>query len=137
MADFRSERMPSPEGEGRAKSALEDGWDAYRSANKALNKSLFSVFPWLRQTLRGQSASIASDLFGFWLAWQLFGGFEGLQALGMSRTTLYRRISLFRSAFGVHPDVFEMPGVTVDVEAFLAGFTEALGGAAQKQDNAD
>lgn len=123
MADFRAERMASPEGEGRAKSALEDAWDAYHSANKAINKPLYSAFPWLRQALRGQAASAAVDLFGFWLIWRLFGGFEGLQKnLGMSRSTIYRRISAFRAVFGEHPDVCEFPGIEVDVEAFLQDF---------------
>jgi hypothetical protein len=36
------------------------------------------------------------DLMGFWLAWHLEGGFEGLQRLGMSRASIYRRVSLFR-----------------------------------------
>ena len=121
VADYRSERMPSPEGEGRAKHALEDAWDAYHSANKAINKPLFAALPWLRQAVRGQAANAAVDAFGFWLAWRLFGGFEGLQTnLGMSRSTVYRRISAFRSVFGEHPDVFEFPGVEVNVETFVA-----------------
>ena len=121
VADFRSERMASPEGEGRAKHALEDAWDAYHSANKAINKPLFAALPWVRQLVRGQAANAAVDAFGFWLVWRLFGGFEGLQNnLGMSRSTVYRRISAFRSVFGEHPDVFEFPGVTVDVETFVA-----------------
>ena len=128
MADFRSDRSPSPEGEGRAKHALEDAWDAYHSANKAINKPLFAAFPWIKKALRGQAASAAMDLFGFWLLWRLLGGFEGLQQnLGMSRSTIYRRISAFRAVFGEHPDVYEFPGVSVDVEAFIAGL------AAQKQ----
>ncbi len=113
--------MASPEGEGRAKHALEDAWDAYHSANKAINKPLFAALPWVRQLVRGQAANAAVDAFGFWLVWRLFGGFEGLQNnLGMSRSTVYRRISAFRSVFGEHPDVFEFPGVTVDVETFVA-----------------
>ncbi|MFM9919149.1 hypothetical protein [Lacisediminihabitans sp. H27-G8] len=65
------------------------------------------------------------DLFGFWLLWRLVGGFEGLQQnLGMSRSSVYRRISQFRASFGEHPDVYEFPGVTVDVEAFLRGMGE-------------
>jgi len=53
------------------------------------------------------------------------GGFEGLQKnLGMSRSSIYRRVSQFRAAFGEHPDVFEFPGVTVDVEGFLRDMAE-------------
>lgn len=111
--------MPSPEGEGRAKHALEQVWDSYYSTNKAVNKSLFSALPWLKKALSGQPGSAAVDLFGFWLVWRLFGGFEGLQRhLGMSRSTIYRRISAFRAVFGEHPDVYEFAGVSIDVEAF-------------------
>ncbi|WP_137843106.1 hypothetical protein [Microbacterium sp. 2FI] len=125
MADFRSERSASPEGEGRAKDALERAWGAYYSANKAVNKPLYAAFPWLRRLVRGQVASAATDLFGFWLLWRLLGGFDGLQqSLGMSRSTIYRRISAFRSVFGEHPDVYEFPGVTVDLEAFVRGMAK-------------
>lgn len=120
MADFRSDRSPSPEGEGRAKSAVEHAFDSYYSANKAVNKTLYSAFPWIRSLTRGQVASAAIDTFGFWLIWQLFGGFEGLQKhLGMSRSTIYRRIAAFRSVFGEHPDTYQLPGVTIDVEEFI------------------
>lgn len=122
MADFRAERMPSPEGEGRARSALEQAWDAYYSANKTVNKPLLAAFPSLKSMLRGYVNSTMFDLFGFWVMWRLVGGFEGMQTiLGMSRSTIYRRISQFRAAFGEHPDVYEFPGVTVDVEAFVRG----------------
>ena len=42
MADFRSERMPSPEGEGKAKDALESGWDAIYATNKQVNKPIYA-----------------------------------------------------------------------------------------------
>ncbi|TAM66859.1 MAG: hypothetical protein EPN48_14310 [Microbacteriaceae bacterium] len=125
MADFRAERMPSPEGEGRAKSSLEKAWDAYHAANKAVNTPLLAAFPGLKSLMRGYANSTLFDLFGFWLLWQLAGGFEGLQkTLGMSRSSVYRRISQFRAVFGEHPDVYEFPGVTVDVEAFVQGMAE-------------
>lgn len=137
MADFRSDRMASPEGEGRAKHALEDAWDAYYSANRAVNKPLFAAFPWLKNVVRGQISSAAVDVFGFWLVWRLFGGFEGLQQhLGMSRSTIYRRIAAFRSVFGEHPDVYEFPGIDVDVEAFYAA-RAALAGAAPDDTTAE
>ena len=46
--------------------------------------------------LRGQA--------GFWLLWHVEGGFEGLQRIGMSRSSIYRRISAFRKLMEVHPD---------------------------------
>lgn len=125
MADFRAERMPSPEGEGNARSSLEQAWDAYHAANKAVNKPLLTALPGLKSLTRGWATSTMFDLFGFWVMWHLLGGFEGMQtALGMSRSSLYRRISQFRAAFGEHPDVYEFPGVSVDVEAFVRGMTE-------------
>ena len=65
------------------------------------------------------------DVYGFWFAWNLLGGFEGLQkplsegGLGMSRSAVYRRIQLFRVATGAHPDEFSVPGVTIDIDAYV------------------
>jgi hypothetical protein len=39
----------------------------------------------------------------------------------MSRSAIYRRLRLFRKLFGVHPDEFQMPGVTIDLAAFQEG----------------
>lgn len=125
MADFRSERMPSPEGEGRAKHALEQAWETYYDANAKANKPLYAALPFLKSLLRGYTASNVFDLFGFWVAWRLLGGFEGMQKqFGMSRSSLYRRIALFRRVFGEHPDVYEFPGITVDPAAFAVGMSE-------------
>lgn len=122
MTDFRSERMPSPEGEGRAKHALEKAWAAYYGANAKANKPVFAALPFLKSLLRGYTASNVFDLFGFWVAWRLTGGFEGMQKqFGMSRSSLYRRIALFRRVFGEHPDVYEFPGITVDPAEFEVG----------------
>jgi len=125
MADFRSERMPTPEGEGRAKAALESAYETYYKTNTAFNKRLFGAFPELRQAFKGQVGARILDLFGFWFVWQISGGFEGTQkALGISKSQMYRRVALFRQAFGEHPDVCEFPGITVDPAAFLAGMAE-------------
>lgn len=125
MADFRSERMPTPEGEGRAKEALETAYETYYKKNTAFNKRLFGAFPELREMLRGHAGGRVLDLLGFWLMWQISGGFEGTQkALGISKSQMYRRVALFREAFGEHPDVCEFPGITVDPPVFLAGMEE-------------
>lgn len=117
--------MPSPEGEGNARSALEQAWDKCYATNKAVNKPLLAARPGLKSLLRGWATSTMFDLFGFWLLWHLAGGFEGLQTgLGMSRSSVYRRISQFRAAFGVHPDVYKFPGVAVDMEAFVREMSE-------------
>ena len=40
------------------------------------------------------------ELLGFWVLWQTSGGFEGLQLrFGMSESTIFRRVSLFRELF--------------------------------------
>lgn len=125
MADFRSERMPSPEGEGRAKAALESAWETVYKTNKAVNKPVFTAFPSIKSMLRGYAAAQMFDLFGFWVMWRLSGGFEGMQkAMGMSRSGLYRRIALFRAVFGEHPDVYEFPGITIDPVEFLKGMAD-------------
>jgi len=125
VADFRSERMASPEGEGRAKDALERAWQAYYRTNRAINKPVLDAFPQARSFLRGYVSSKVFDLFGFWLMWRLTGGFDGMQqALGLSRSGLYRRIAMFREVFGEHPDVYEFPGVTVDPVEFIKGMAE-------------
>lgn len=123
--------MPSPVGEGNAKHSLEAAWDAYYATNKAVNKPLQAAFPGIKSLMRGRVGSTTVDLFGFWLTWRLVGGFDGLRQLGMSRSTIFRRVALFRAVFGVHPDVFEVPGVTADVAEFLAGFDSAFRAARQ------
>jgi hypothetical protein len=112
VRDFRSERMESPEGRGIARKA----WDAYAGA---VNKV---TIPVLTPFVRMYAAGSITDLIGFWAVWHLEGGFEGLQAMGMSRASIYRRIKLFRIAFGAHPDEFEMPGIKLDLKDFREGW---------------
>jgi hypothetical protein len=104
--------MESPEGRGIARKA----WDTYASA---VNKV---TIPVLTPFVRMYAAGSITDLIGFWAVWHLEGGFEGLQALGMSRASIYRRIKLFRIAFGAHPDEFKMPGIKLDLKDFQAGW---------------
>jgi hypothetical protein len=105
--------MPTAEGRGVAKKT----WDAYARAAK----------PVLKPVADRLAAQMTPDLVGFWLVWQLEGGFEGLQRLGMSRASIYRRISLFRKIVGVHPDEFRFPGVTIDVATYLRGEGKSIG----------
>ena len=133
VADFRAERMPSPEGEGRAKSAMESAYETYFKVNKAANERLFAAFPELRNLGKGYVGAKVLDTMGFWLMWQICGGFEGTQkALSISKSQMYRRIALFREVFGEHPDVYEFPGITVNPAEFLAGFAAKQAG--QKKD---
>jgi hypothetical protein len=118
--DFRSDRMPTPEGKGNARKQFERAWAAYA---KGVNK-----IPGVRAFSQGVAGAVAVDLLGFWLGWQVEGGFEGMRRLGMSRSAIYRRIRLFRKATGLHPDEYQMPGVTIDVAAYVAGTSPAKGG---------
>ena len=112
MVDFRSDRMESPEGRGIARRA----WDGYTGAIGKVTT------PVLAPLVRLYAAGSVVDLVGFWAVWHLEGGFEGLQRMGMSRASIYRRVKLFRIAFGAHPDEFVMPGVKVDLEDYRAGW---------------
>jgi hypothetical protein len=103
--------MPSAEGLGSAKGALKRAWDGY---SRAVSSS-----PLVRSVAEKIAAPVTLDLLGFWLAWHLEGGFEGLQRIGMSRASIYRRVNLFRKTMGVHPDEFSFPGVTLDLDTYL------------------
>jgi hypothetical protein len=109
--DFRSERMPSPEGNGVARRA----WDSYVNAIDKVAR------PPLEPIASRIAAPLTADLLGFWLVWHLEGGFEGLRRLGMSRSAIYRRVRVFRIAFKAHPDEFSLPGVSIDLEAYHRG----------------
>ena len=112
MVDFRSDRMESPEGRGIARKA----WEAYAGAVGRVTA------PAIRPLVTKYAAGSIVDLVGFWVVWHLEGGFEGLLGLGMSRASIYRRIKLFRVAFGAHPDEFEMPGIALDLVAHREGW---------------
>ncbi len=103
--------MDSPEGKGVARRT----WERYASTVNAL------AAPAIEPFARDLGASATVDLVGFWLVWHLEGGFEGLQRMGMSRAAIYRRIKVFRSAMGVHPDEYRLPGVRLNVEAYQHG----------------
>src|SRR3954465_14013478 len=100
--------MESPEGRGIARRA----WDAYANAVGKVSAPVVEPFA------RKAAVPVAMDLAGFWLLWHAEGGFEGLRRIGMSRSSIYRRISLFRKIFGVHPDEYEMPGVTLSLTTY-------------------
>jgi hypothetical protein len=104
--------MESPEGKGIAHRA----WEAYASAVRES--------PVVQTLARKTAIPVSVDLVGFWLVWHLEGGFEGLRRLGMSRASIYRRIKLFRIATGVHPDEFQLRGVTLDLEAYHSASAE-------------
>jgi hypothetical protein len=109
--------MPTPEGRGIARSRWRKAWDAYaRAVNKV---ALPALEPVIDPAARKIAGVMTTEAVGFWLMWHLEGGFEGLQRLGMSRSGIYRRIKYFRRIMGAHPDEFEFPGVSLDLEAYL------------------
>lgn len=109
--DFRSDPMETPEGRGVARRA----WDAYQGGMKK------ALGPLVRPVAVGQ----ATDLVGFWVVWHLHGGFEGLERLGMPRSTIYWNIKKFRTAYHAHPDEFELPGVTIDPAAYWKSWEQS------------
>jgi hypothetical protein len=102
--------METPEGKGIARRT----WDAYASTVNRVAEPAVEV---LAQKV---APPVAIDLIGFWAVWHIEGGFEGMRRLGMSRSSIYRRISLFRRVMGVHPDEYELPGVSIDHAAYVA-----------------
>jgi hypothetical protein len=105
--DYRSEKMDSTEGLGRARQR----WDRFHSARDPhfldLLKDTQSDLDTLPDEVRDEMAGAVaerSELVGFWIAWQLAGGFENLERGGWNRSTIYRKLRRFRSVFGVHPD---------------------------------
>src|SRR4029079_145798 len=67
---------------------------------------------------RQRKTAQVSGLVGFWVMWHLHGGFEGLEDLGMERSTIFRRIKRFRTVFGKHPDREVLPGVKVNLHEY-------------------
>ena len=118
MSDFRSQRMPSPDGEGIAKGRWAKAYDGYVKAVRPFTDPLVKpLTPLWMPVARGATF----DLIGFWFAWHTCGGYDGLQTqLGMSRSAIYRRISMFRRVFGEHPDVYRFPGVNLDLDELVA-----------------
>jgi len=109
VGDFRSDPMDSREGRGAARQAYDRFEDAIGQA----------ALPLIRSALERMAANLRVELLGFWLVWHLHGGFEGLERMGMHRATIYRKVAKFRAAFGVHPDAYSFPGVSVDADAYL------------------
>lgn len=110
--DFRGQKMPSREGLGLA-------WSRYKEAVNRLSTA--GLLPGITQASEKTTREIVLARAGFWLVWQLEGGFDGMRRLGMSEASIYRKVKAFREMFGAHPDEYRFPGVTVDVEAYLLG----------------
>ena len=108
MTDFRSDRSESPEGRGRARRA----WDAY--ARRVSKVASPVAVPLLEPAISRVAHNMTVDLLGFWMAWHIYGGFEGLVEFGMHPSTVWRKVRRFRQVFGAHPDEYRFPGVQID-----------------------
>jgi hypothetical protein len=117
VRDFRSEKMETADGKGIARARRQaEGGRFGRPGRTVLNR-----------LLRRITASQVADLVGFWTMWHLHGGFEGLEELGMSRSTIFSRVRRFRTLFGKHPDEYQLPGVLLDVHAYWSAVASERG----------
>jgi hypothetical protein len=134
MADFRSQRSPSPDGQGYAKGRLEQAYSTYLKAVAPVTVPMSNV---LKPVLWPFARGLTFDLVGFWVSWHMLGGFDGLRThLGMSRSAVYRRIAIFRQVVGEHPDVYRFPGIELDVEGFMRQRAESPVGDDDEPDEA-
>ena len=46
----------------------------------------------------------------------------------MSRASIYRKVAMFRKVTGIHPDEFDLPGVDLDLAAYLSGGAQVVEG---------
>jgi hypothetical protein len=119
--DFRTQKMPSREG-------LNLAWGRYKDAVNRLSNA--GLLPGITPAARRLATEVVLSRGGFWLVWQLEGGFEGMRRLGLSEASIYRKIKAFRELYGAHPDEFKMPGVTIDVEEYLRWQADVSSGSA-------
>jgi hypothetical protein len=110
--DLRKQRSESVEGKGRARRA----WDGYATTVSKLRPR------WMDDAVKQLAYRWTEDMVGFWVCWHIYGGFEGLQRAGWNERTIFRRLRKFRLVFHTHPDDFELPGVSVDLEAYWNAF---------------
>jgi len=110
--DLRSEPMPRRDGVGLA---------ADRRASALERLGRLALLP-TEVPARRVALETTQGLLGFWVLWQLEGGFEGLKRLGFSDATIYRKIKSFRESFGEHPDLYQFPGLVADPEGYLRVF---------------
>ena len=112
--DFRSDKSETLEGKGLALRA----WETY--ADQVNRMAMPLIKPAMGKATKAYMASQVADLVGFWLMWHLHGGFEGLEELGMHRSTIFRKVKRFRTLFTVHPDEYQIPGVKIDPKKYIA-----------------
>lgn len=104
--------MDSPEGHGVAKKA----WKAYvKAVDRRTPPFVKSA---MINALEPLGTQMVEDMIGFWVMWHLYGGFDGLVEFGMHKSTIWRKVARFRKMTGHHPDVFVMPGISIDPKAY-------------------
>jgi hypothetical protein len=130
--DFRSDKMP-------------DGREGRRNAQENWLKALMAapsgaVADLVEGPARRAAFEVLVNRLGFGIAWQLNGGFQGLRALGVPESTIFRKVKAFRESFGVHPDEFEMPGIKINVGEYVQALAKGelqwpvmLGGATERE----
>lgn len=119
--DFRSDKSESAEGRGLARRA----WERYHSGVRS------AIGPAVEPVAEKLALRWTEDLLGFWLMWHVYGGFEGLEAAGMHRSTIWRKVKQFRLVLKAHPDEYTIPGVKLDLAKLWAN-AEAIREAAEK-----
>ena len=120
--DFRSDKSESPEGHGKSRGR----WDAFydripeetlgEAFTSSSNRTSLQALPEDIRDDVSDSVLEDSELIGFWIAWNLAGGFANLVAAGWHRATIFRKVRRFRAAFGVHPDDFTFDWIKLDLE---------------------
>ena len=137
LPDFRSDRMGTAEGAGRARARLEHfhefgggdelALELHEAAGGSGSSWIFHADPdeltpderYLVAEVReemGQQAKEEADLIGFYVAWHRAGGFGGLERAGWHRSTIHRRVRRFRACFGTHPDAMDFSWISLDLE---------------------
>ena len=117
LPDYRSEKMDSAEGRGIAA-------DRFYAWTGTLPPDVVEAFGYNHiHSVPSEIADWAnatvkefSELVGFWIAWHSCGGFERLEQAGWNRATIFRKVRRFRSVFEAHPDEYEFPWITLDLE---------------------
>ena len=106
--------MESPEGQGLAKKA----WKSYVKAVDRRTPPFVKAR--VQTALEPLGSQMVEDMIGFWVMWHLYGGFEGLQEFGMHKSTIWRKVARFRKMTGQHPDIFTMPGISINPADYWA-----------------
>jgi hypothetical protein len=110
--DYRSEKMDSHEGRGRARGR----WAGYLDQldPSVVHAAFYDGY----QAFGPNWAKETSELVGFWVAWHAAGGFEALEHAGWNRATIFRKVRRFRAVFGEHPDEYVFEWMKVDLKRF-------------------